>query len=141
MAFKNIILLVEDSSDDEMFFMEALQELKITSPILVARNGEEALEIIRTTKDDFLAIFSDMNMPKMNGLELKRAIETDPLLKIKAIPFIFFSTAASQKEVIEAYDLGVQGYFNKPNSFQELIENLDIIIKYWSRCRHPKNVF
>jgi CheY-like chemotaxis protein len=140
MGYSNIILLVEDNADDELFFKEALQELKIDYPIIVAKNGEEALDIIKTTKEDFLAILSDMNMPKMNGLELKREIETTPPLKMKAIPFIFFSTAASQKEVIEAYDLGVQGYFNKPNSFEELVENLDIIIRYWKRCRHPKNV-
>jgi DNA-binding response OmpR family regulator len=62
-----------------------------------------------------------------------------PELKKKAIPFIFFSTAASQSEVIEAYSLGVQGYFNKPDSLAELLDNLEIIIKYWERCRHPRN--
>lgn len=140
MKREEIILLVEDNKADELLFKEALRELKVEYPVIVCTDGEEALDYLRAVKEEIFLLICDMNMPKMNGLELKRNIESHPEFKMKAIPFIFFSTSASQKEVTEAYDLGVQGYFNKALTLDELLKNLDIIVKYWERCRHPRNI-
>ena len=82
-------------------------------------------------------MISDMNMPKMSGLEFKKAIDSDELLRTKSIPFIFATSSSTKAEVSEAYDYRVQGYFPKPLSSEEQANMLDIIIKYWIISRHP----
>lgn len=79
-------------------------------------------------------------MPHMDGMEVRRLINEDLLLKSKAIPFIFFSTSASAAQVRKAYDLTVQGFFIKGNSFEETERKFRRILEYWSDCQHPNSL-
>lgn len=74
-------------------------------------DGQEALNYIN--KMDILPflILSDINVPKLNGFELREKLKTDAELKIKCIPYLFFSTALNQRSVIDAYSMSVQGFF------------------------------
>jgi CheY-like chemotaxis protein len=78
-----------------------------------------------------------MNMPRMSGLELRRRINEDEILRRKSIPFVFFTTAASKQQVEEAYDLTVQGFFIKEPSFIETQRTFKLILEYWDKCKHP----
>jgi CheY-like chemotaxis protein len=100
-------------------------------------DGEKALEYIN--KDDIFPflILSDINMPRLSGLELKKKIHTDAQLQIKCIPYLFFTTSASKQSVIDAYSMSVQGFFIKDTSVAELEKTIGIIIEYWQRCYSP----
>ncbi len=63
----------------------------------------------------------------------------DAALQVKCIPYLFFSTASSQKEVVDAYSLSVQGFFIKQNSMEELEKTIAIIMEYWKRCVAPNS--
>jgi CheY-like chemotaxis protein len=77
-------------------------------------------------------------MPGINGLEFKRQIDADPVLRKKSIPFIFYSTAALQKDVNEAYtELTIQGFFIKGNDYNKTKALIRTIIDYWKNCIHP----
>ena len=77
-------------------------------------------------------------MPIMNGLELKRKIEADPVLRKKSIPFIFYSTTANLETVVEAYtDLTIQGFFKKGSDYNRTKAVVKTIIEYWKDCVHP----
>ncbi len=78
-------------------------------------------------------------MPKLDGFELRNKIRTDAALQIKCIPYLFFSTASSQKAVIDAYSLSVQGFFIKQNTIDELEKTITVIMDYWKRCIAPHN--
>jgi len=82
-----------------------------------------------------------MEMPKMTGMEFKKAIDSDPELKTKSIPFIFTTFSTTKEKTTEAYDYRVQGYFKKTYTVDEQAEMLDIIIKYWIICLHPNQDF
>ena len=74
----------------------------------------------------------------MNGLELKRKIDNDPYLRLKSIPFVFYSTSVRQEQVIEAYsELTIQGFFKKENDITDARNTITTIIEYWKLCRHP----
>jgi DNA-binding NarL/FixJ family response regulator len=77
-------------------------------------------------------------MPQMDGLKLRKEVDKDQKLRKKSIPFIFFSTGASDKQVTDAYEMTVQGFFLKDNTFAETKETLDLIFAYWRKCKHPK---
>jgi DNA-binding NarL/FixJ family response regulator len=78
-------------------------------------------------------------MPKLSGFELREKLKTDEKLNIKCIPYLFFSTAANQKSVIDAYSLSVQGFFVKPHLSEELEKTISAIMEYWRRCAAPND--
>jgi response regulator RpfG family c-di-GMP phosphodiesterase len=81
-----------------------------------------------------------VNLPKQNGIEFKRQIDEDPQLRAKSIPFVFLSTSIDRKAVNVAYkELTVQGFFQKPNSFNELTAVIKLLMDYWKLCRHPNS--
>jgi CheY-like chemotaxis protein len=82
-------------------------------------------------------ILSDINMPKINGFELRNKIFTNEQLQTKCIPYLFFTTAADKKSVVDAYSLSVQGFFKKPHSIEGLEHTIKKIIEYWQECIAP----
>jgi len=70
-------------------------------------------------------------------MELKKKIHTDAQLQIKCIPYLFFTTSASKKAVIDAYSMSVQGFFIKETSDKELEKTIRTIVEYWKRCFSP----
>ena len=132
------IVLVEDDTDDQEIVAELLEALQITNPLAVFKNGQEALDYLKTTPDKPFLILCDINMPVMDGLQFRMAIEEDPALRRKSIPFVFLSTTNNPNIVRQAYMLTVQGFFQKRNSLDDLGKNLKMIIDYWNTCLHPE---
>ena len=133
------IIYVEDDLDDRLIFKETLHNLGIRNEILYFDHGRHFLEYLYETADQPLLIVCDINMPVMNGLELRKVILNDERLKKKSIPFIFYTTSVNAKEIEIAYDLTVQGYFKKPSDIEEMKTTLKMIYDYWCICRHPNN--
>ena len=134
---KSPILIVEDDKDDCDLLTTALLAIGITNEFVCFQNPAEALIYLKTTKSDTFLIISDVNMPLMNGFDFKKRINEDSKLSRKKIPFVFLSTSASTYLVNEAYDLSIQGYFQKPNDFRAMNDVVRSIIEYWRNCKHP----
>src|SRR3954468_17917709 len=90
------IMYVEDSCDDQMIFEIALSELGISNKLILLKDGLEAITFLKTMTEMPFIILSDVNMPKMDGFELKQEIEKDKELSLKAIPFIYLSTSTAR---------------------------------------------
>jgi CheY-like chemotaxis protein len=133
------VIIVDDDVDDHFIFREIAVKINLTRQLHFFRNGTEALTYLRTTTQQPFIIFCDMNMPNMNGLELRRRINDDETLRKKSIPFIFFTTAASKYQIDEAYNLTVQGFFLKESSFGQTENTFRLILDYWEKCKHPNS--
>lgn len=133
------ILLVEDDVDDQEFITDALMMIGVKNKVELFENGQKALDYLLTSEQQPFFILSDVNLPIMNGLQLKAEIEHNPFLRTKAIPFIFLSTSADLKAVQEAFDLNVQGFFVKENTYDGIQQQLKQIIDYWKNSRHPNS--
>ncbi|MES2591105.1 MAG: response regulator [Bacteroidota bacterium] len=131
------ILLVDDEKFELDVLEMALKELNILVELVYCKDGEEALRYLSATSDTIFMIICDMNMPKMNGIDLKKAIDNDEKLKEKAVPFIFSSTAATKAQLEEAYDYRLQGYFIKPGDIDGMAKQMEIIINYWCISIRP----
>ena len=136
---KGPIVIVEDDKDDQEMYTEALRAIGILNEFRFFGTGQQAIDYLTTTEEQPYIILSDVNMPGMTGLEMKRQIQDDPYLRAKGIPFVFISTSATKVSVRHAHALSVQGYFEKPSSAAEIKDMLSTIFDYWQRCRHINN--
>lgn len=140
MSKKGPILLIEDDEDDQLLITQAIQSLGIPNPIQVFHGGQQALAYLETTSEQPFLILCDINMPLLNGLELRARINQSELLRRKSVPFVFLTTTASADSVRLAYDESVQGFYQKATTQGGLCQQLRLIVDYWQACLHPNNV-
>lgn len=133
------IIIIEDDLDDQEIIDEIFKSLAYPNKIVYFTDGSEALEFINQTEIHPFLILSDINMPKMNGFELRNKVFTNEQLQTKCIPYLFFTTGANKKSVIDAYALSVQGFFLKPATIPELERTIKKIIDYWQECIAPSH--
>jgi CheY-like chemotaxis protein len=134
---KGKIVLVDDDSYEKDLLESALKKRGWDAKVEYFDNAHDALDHLKQNTDEIFLIISDMNMPKMNGMDFKKTIDNDLGLAGKSIPFIFATSSSSKSEITEAFDYRVQGYFPKPGTTEEQADMLDIIIKYWIVSSHP----
>ena len=131
------IIVIEDDMDDQEIISDIFKRLEISNEIVFFADGNLALAYLNDSNNKPFLILSDVNMPKMGGFELRKQIHTNELLSRKCIPFLFFTTGVHKKAVFDAYSMSVQGYFQKPNSVQELEDMVRTIVAYWQKCIAP----
>lgn len=133
------IIIIEDDEDDQFLLEEVFRTLNYPNERIYFPDGLAALVYLHDTNSAPFLILSDINMPKLNGFELRNKLHTDAELKLKCIPYLFFSTAISQQIVIDAYSTSAQGFFIKQNSFHDLMDTIKVIVDYWKKCAAPNN--
>ena len=139
MAPEQKIILIDDDSEDIEFMLEAFAELETENEIKVFKDGADFLHYIQESEDKFLFILCDINMGKINGLDLKKRVMADDRLRRKCVPFLFFSTARSSAAVEEAYSYNVQGYFVKPSKLADFTSLFRTLIDYWNVSEKPNS--
>lgn len=130
------ILLVEDDDVDILSTKRAFKELEIKNPLVVEKNGEDALQHLRNpdnTKPGLILL--DLNMPKVNGIEFLRQYKA--IDELKWIPAVVLTTSANHRDIHEAYLHQTAGYMVKPLNFDEFKEVIKDIFEYWNRCELP----
>jgi CheY-like chemotaxis protein len=130
------IVVIEDDPDDQEVLVEIFQKLGYINKIIYFHDGNDALAYLNKS-DVQPFILSDINMPKINGFELRNKVFASEQLQTKCIPYLFFTTSANKKSVIDAYTLSVQGFFVKPTSMQALENTIRKIVEYWQECIAP----
>jgi len=127
------ILLVEDNPMDVDLTLRAFRRRKLTNDILVARDGEEAIDLMEGWKNGKILpimILLDINLPKVSGLEVLKAYKANPITQ--RIPVVMLTTSKEDKDVGEAYKLGANSYIVKPVDFSKFIEIAEQIELYWA---------
>lgn len=134
------IIIIEDDLEDQEILSSVFGELNYENKIIFFSDGEQALEYLTDTTIEPFIIFSDINMPKLTGMELREKIHENEDLRIKSIPYLFFSTSAEQNHVVDAYSKSVQGFFVKPSVYKEIVDIIRTIVDYWNKCESPNYI-
>ncbi len=129
------ILLIEDNRDDIELTLRAFEKHKLVNEITVARDGEEALDILFQRGEDKARYFMpdlvllDLKLPKVDGLEVIKQVKTNPATQ--AIPVVVLTSSKEEHDLVESYRLGVNSYIHKPVDFEEFTEVVSQLGLYW----------
>jgi two-component system response regulator len=138
-----VILLVEDNADDEELTLRALAKSNILNPVTVVRDGVEALDYLfgrgahasRDARDQPQVVLLDLKLPKLDGLEVLRAVRTDP--RTKRIPIVILTSSAEEQDIVAGYELGANSYIRKPVDFTQFVEAVRQLGLYWLVLNQP----
>jgi DNA-binding response OmpR family regulator len=136
------ILLVEDDHRDVELSMTALEEYNLANEVVVARDGQQALDYLYC-RGDFKNRFAenpavvllDLKLPKVNGLEVLQQIRSDERLKM--IPVVVLTSSQEEKDMVRSYALGVNAYVVKPVDFHEFINAVKELGIFWAIINEP----
>ena len=130
------ILLVEDSDTDLELALRALTKAKVANRIEVARDGAEALDFLfsqgafaQRAADNPRLVMLDLKLPKVDGLDVLRAIKENPTTR--AIPVVVLTSSQEQRDIVESYNLGVNSYIVKPVDFDGFMAAVAELGMYW----------
>ncbi len=137
------ILLVEDNPNDVELTLRAFQKHKLANRIHVARDGQEALDYLFGGPEHASpmhrgrpkVILLDLKLPKVDGLEVLRAIRADASLH--TVPVVMLTSSREEGDVIQSYDLGVNSYIVKPIDFDKFVETVQTLELYWLLLNEP----
>jgi CheY-like chemotaxis protein len=136
------ILLVEDSLQDVELMMDVLKGENLANEIHVVRDGEEALDFLfhrgsyaELTYRPPKLILLDLKLPKVDGLEVLRAIKSD--LRTKAIPVVIMTSSKEEQDMVRSYHLGANSYIQKPLDFDQFRATIKHLGLYWLVVNEP----
>ena len=132
------ILLVEDNSDDIELTVMALKAAKITNPVVVARNGVEALDYLfgtgphagRDTSVQPVVVLLDIKLPLLNGIDVLKRMREDE--RTRRTPVVMLTSSTEQADIVRTYDLGVNSYVRKPVEFENFVVAARQLGLYWT---------
>ena len=137
---KGPIIIIEDDQDDQSILQEIFKDLNYENKVIYFSEGLKALKYLTETPIEPFIVLSDINMPILNGMELRRKVHENENLRLKTIPYLLFSTSMEHKYVVEAYSKSIQGFFVKPSSYIDLRKTIQVIVEYWQECISPNYV-
>lgn len=133
----NTILLAEDNPMDVELTLEALAEHNLANRVVVVSDGVEAMEYLRREgayadrpPGDPAVLLLDLKMPRMDGLEVLKAVRSDP--KLTTLPVVVLTSSREEQDLLEAYALGVNAYVVKPVGFAEFIDAVTKLGVFWA---------
>ena len=137
------ILLVEDNRDDMDLALHALRREKLANNIFVARDGEEALDFLfcrgpfanRSFDHPPKLVLLDLKLPKVDGMEVLKQVESDP--RTKTIPVVIMTSSKEERDLLSGYKLGANSFIQKPVDFDQFRETVKSIGLYWLIINQP----
>jgi len=136
------ILLVEDSPNDAELTMEALAEHNLANDVKWVQDGEEALDFLFCRGEyagkecgELAVILLDLKLPKVDGLQVLRAIKSDQRLKLT--PVVVLTSSREERDLVESYQLGVNAYVVKPVDFSEFMNAVKELGIFWAIINEP----
>ena len=138
-----VILLVEDNANDELLTLRALKKSHILNPVVVVRDGAEALDFLfvrgaHAGRDPGMVlqlVLLDLKLPKVDGLEVLEQIKSDAALK--AIPVVMLTSSREEQDLTRSYDLGVNAYVVKPGAFDDFTGAIRELGLFWAVINEP----
>jgi len=140
---EKMILLVEDSPDDEELTTRALRQAKIANEIVVARDGAEAVDFLfgegayagRDVSRTPAVVLLDLKLPKLSGLDVLDRLRADP--RTRLVPVVILTSSSEEEDMLKSYQLGANSYVRKPVDFGQFALAVSQLGIYWLLLNQP----
>ncbi len=137
------ILLVEDNQQDEMLTLRALKKVNLANHVDVARDGQQAIDYLfregefanRKGMDLPTVVLLDVNLPRINGLEVLERLRADP--RTRLLPIVLLTSSDEERDRLRGYRNGAKSFVRKPLDFSELVETVSRLGVYWLAVNTP----
>lgn len=130
------VFIIDDDPDELEIAQEVWQELGFKNSLEVFFKPQDLIDRLAEKVNPFI-IICDVNLHGMDGFTLRQRLCEEVALSYKSIPFIFWSTAASNEQIKRAYDIGGHGFFLKGSTYPEIKDSLNVIMSYWTKAKAP----
>ncbi len=138
-----IILLIEDNPSDVALTKRAFEKARIANELVVAEDGQEALDYIfgsgahagRDPTDIAMLTLMDMKLPKVSALDLLRRIRGD--IRTRRMPVVILTSSNEEQDIAAGYDLGVNSFIRKPVDFNQFVSTVEQLAMYWLLLNEP----
>lgn len=131
------IWIIDPDPDDRHIVTEVWETLQLSNELRFLESGEDAFALLAQVEKAPFIIICELNLPKEDGFELREKLLATNSKKFKSVPFIYWTTHASEDQITRAYDLSVHGFFIKETSFEGLQMTFQHILNYWLRSKMP----
>lgn len=143
MVSPRLLVLIEDNPNDELLTVRALRRNNITNPLVILRDGAQALEYLfgagayagRNVRETPAVILLDLKLPKIDGLEVLQHLRADP--RTRPIPVVVLTSSLEEQDIRESYALGANSYLRKPVEFEGLVQAVQQLGQYWLVLNEP----
>ncbi len=135
MAEHPVILLVEDNIDDEVLALRALRKHQVRSQVVVARDGQEAIDYLSGEQSPPQLILLDLHLPRLSGLEVLQYIRNQP--RTRLLPVVVLTTSDQDRDRLESYQLGANSYIRKPIDYRDFSDVVKRLSEYWLGTNLP----
>lgn len=137
MLTQKTLVIVEDNPDDEALTARALRRNNIANPLVVLRDGAEALDYLfgsgayagRDPREVPAVILLDLKLPKLDGLEVLQRLRADP--RTRLIPVVILTSSVEEQDILSSYSLGANSYIRKPVEFEAFVQAARQLGLYW----------
>ena len=130
------IFLIEDNPDDEKLTRRAFRKSKVANPVIVARDGQEAVDYLFDPANELPAIILlDLKLPKISGLEVLKRVRADA--RTRLAPVIILTSSKEEPDLVAGYSLGCNSYIRKPVDFDKFLDAVTHLGLYWLIINEP----
>ncbi len=138
-----LILLVEDNHQDELLVLRALRKVNLANKVEVVRDGQQALDFLfcegefegRDCSEPLAVVLLDLNLPKVNGLEVLRCLRADE--RTRLLPVVILTSSDEERDLVASYEGGANSFVRKPLDFKEFAETVASLGIYWQAINKP----
>ena len=131
------VWIIDNDIDDQEVVKHVWNELKLPNELVFLEGAEHAIQTLEQEHYSPFIIICELNLPRINGFELRRIMLEKNEKKFRSVPFIFWTTQASEDQIEKAYNLSVHGLFIKDSDFNELKNTFTCIMNYWLKSKMP----
>lgn len=136
------ILLVEDDARDLELTLVALEKSQLANEVIIVRDGAEALDYLNRegahtgrSEGNPAVVLLDLKLPKVNGLEVLRAVRSTE--RLKSVPVVMLTSSQAESDVVQSYELGVNAYVVKPVEFKQFVTAIADLGMFWAVLNEP----
>jgi CheY-like chemotaxis protein len=132
------VYILDDDIDDHHIINEIWKELELPNQLLFFSSAADMINHLTSAPRAPFIIICDVNLPKMDGFELREHLLSTDIKNFRSVPFIFWSTHASEAQIAKAYELSAHGFFIKGMNYEQMKDSFLCIINYWQKSKMPR---